>query len=151
MKFMYTLVFILSFSAFASFPVLQTGLEVIPKNTDENPISVKKIALNESFEFEEYSLKFEAVIEDSRCPKGTDCIWEGLVKVRIGVSSKNAALEYKEVTLKSTSESQIIVTTSSGTKLILKGVSPYPDARIPTSERKYELIIEMVEKANEND
>jgi hypothetical protein len=34
----------------------------------------------------ELNLKFLSVVEDSRCPVGVDCIWEGNVRVRLQVS-----------------------------------------------------------------
>ncbi len=32
------------------------------------------------------NLKFLSVVEDSRCPKGVDCIWEGNARVRLQIS-----------------------------------------------------------------
>ncbi len=33
------------------------------------------------------NLKFLSVVEDSRCPVGVDCIWEGNARVRLQISS----------------------------------------------------------------
>jgi hypothetical protein len=38
------------------------------------------------FSTPELKLKFLSVVEDSRCPVGVDCIWEGNAKVRLQIS-----------------------------------------------------------------
>jgi hypothetical protein len=37
------------------------------------------------------TVKFIAVIEDSRCPRGTQCVWAGNAKVKIGLSKGRKA------------------------------------------------------------
>ena len=34
----------------------------------------------------EFNLKFLSVVEDSRCPKGVDCIWEGNARLQLQMS-----------------------------------------------------------------
>ncbi len=36
-------------------------------------------------------VKFVSVLEDSRCPKGTDCIWAGNAKIQIKLKKKTGA------------------------------------------------------------
>lgn len=37
------------------------------------------------------TVKFVSVLEDSRCPEGTNCIWAGNAKIQIKLKKKNGA------------------------------------------------------------
>jgi len=45
------------------------------------------------------TLRFEAVTEDSRCPTGVDCVWEGEATVQISLYSGEGATQAKTLTL----------------------------------------------------
>ena len=42
-----------------------------------------------SLKTEDINVKFVKVTEDSRCPKGMECIWAGIAAVELELSSKN--------------------------------------------------------------
>jgi hypothetical protein len=46
-----------------------------------------------------YCLKVKKVIDDSRCPEGVNCIWEGEVTVIIDVYKNKKLVEEKQLTL----------------------------------------------------
>jgi len=52
-----------------------------------------------SFSKDNFSLMVAELIEDSRCPAGMNCIWEGHIKLRLTVQ-KNDKIYNKEITLR---------------------------------------------------
>lgn len=44
-------------------------------------------------------IKFISVLEDSRCPKGTNCIWAGNAKVQLKIKKQNGAWETVELNM----------------------------------------------------
>ncbi len=43
------------------------------------------------------TVKFVSVLEDSRCPEGTDCIWAGNAKLQLKLKQKNGEWETFEL------------------------------------------------------
>lgn len=48
-----------------------------------------KLSERKSLKTEDINVKFVKVTEDSRCPKGMECIWAGIAAVELELSSKN--------------------------------------------------------------
>ncbi len=55
----------------------------------ESPKIAIKIPLGETITLENYSITFVEVLEDSRCPENTTCIWEGRARVLVEISEKD--------------------------------------------------------------
>ncbi|MDT0630372.1 hypothetical protein RQM47_04450 [Rubrivirga sp. S365] len=51
-----------------------------------------RLALGERAEREGETVAFEALVEDSRCPEGVQCIWAGRVQVRLTVGGEPVVL-----------------------------------------------------------
>ncbi len=87
----------------------------------------------------DFSIKFQNVAEDSRCPTGTCCKWEGNAKIVLQVAQNdttiNTALEPKEITY---SGHEYIHYT-----IRLVSVSPYPnmDEQIKLEDYSIKLIV----------
>ena len=75
---------------------------------------------------------FDSVIEDSRCPKGVDCIWAGQAKIRIKLSKPNNKPASVEL---STLEPKKI--SYLGYQVSLVGLSPYPKASETINKNAY--------------
>jgi len=69
------------------------------------------------------NIKFLGIVEDSRCPKGTTCIWAGNAKVSIRVWKKNQ----KPVDLELNSTLDPRAVEFSGYQITLTGLSPKTD------------------------
>ncbi len=93
-------------------------------NTSKSPISPKldnefEINYGQSVNLQNHNLiiKFKAVDEDSRCPEGAVCVWEGNARIVIEISQTalvlNTTLEPKEIE-------------HIGYKIRLTAVHPYP-------------------------
>jgi hypothetical protein len=78
-------------------------------------------------------VKFSALVEDSRCPKGVDCIWEGNAKIRVelvGAGKQPASFELNtNVEPKSAS--------GAGYEISLLKLDPYPNADARPKEKDY--------------
>ena len=81
------------------------------------------------------TIKFKDVIEDSRCPEGALCVWEGNAKVAIEISQN-------EYFLNTTLEPKEIIYGEFKVKLV--SVSPHPkiNEQIATKDYKINLIVE---------
>ncbi len=88
---------------------------VSPKLGDEFGIDY-----NESLQIEKQNLniKFIEVLEDSRCPEGAECVWEGNAKVKFEVNSKEIILNTYRL---EPNEAEV-----EGYKIKLISVYPYP-------------------------
>ncbi len=62
----------------------------------ETPKIITTLKVGHSINFDSKSMKFIGVIEDSRCPTGTDCIWAGEVKALIAFYEDGVLFEKKE-------------------------------------------------------
>lgn len=75
------------------------------------------------------------VLEDSRCPKGYTCFWEGNAKITLNIDQRrtivNTTLDPKEV----------IYIGKSGTpyRIKLLSVSPYPELDVQRSLKDYSI------------
>jgi hypothetical protein len=78
-------------------------------------------------------VKFSALVEDSRCPKGVDCIWEGNAKIKVelsGAGKESATFELNtNVEPKSAS--------GAGYEISLLKLDPYPNADARPKEKDY--------------
>lgn len=75
---------------------------------------------------------FESVTEDSRCPTGVQCPWEGNAGVRLELSSQIAEFAPQPRVLNTASEPR--ATDFMGLKIRLVKVMPYPNAVGPPIE-----------------
>ena len=73
---------------------------------------------------------FEGVLEDSRCPTGVECPWEGNAAVRFEVSLDNAELAPQPIVLNTALEPR--QTDKFGVTIRLEGLDPYPADSEPT-------------------
>ena len=99
---------------------------------EDKPIEVPKIAvkipLGETVTIGGLQITFFEVVEDSRCPKNTTCVWEGKIAFKVKVNST-----IKELTLQGANVPNLLDEDSK--KITVIQVTPYPDAEIPPAER----------------
>jgi hypothetical protein len=79
------------------------------------------------------TMKFVAVIEDSRCPVGVDCVWEGNAKVQIKISNRKGNSQTFE--LSTHPEPQAV--TFEGYEIRLGEVTPRPRAGVSIDPKSY--------------
>lgn len=107
----------------------------------------KEVKLNQEFKLrlneqsvlrsEELRIKFLAVTEDSRCPEGADCIWEGNGKVRIAV--KKSGGEFKTFELNTTLEPKS--TKFEDCEIQIVNLEPKPKSDVETKKENYTVTL----------
>lgn len=107
------------------------------------PVIVAKIALAETVLFENTSIIFKRVIEDSRCPSDVTCVWAGQAKVLVAIKSNNTTSE-KELIFHGTNfggKNENTLFISETKKYIGYRLSPYPETTITNNQQSYVLEI----------
>jgi len=103
------------------------------KELEDNELMISNFALNDTVNLKKNAMvicesdpnlfvKFDSLINDSRCPKNADCIWAGDAEIAIDVTYKK---ELEQITLHTSNK----MGTSSeifGYKLELLELTPYP-------------------------
>lgn len=84
-------------------------------------------------------IEFVSVVEDSRCPQGVDCIWEGNARVRLRL--KRARGTPAEIELNTNLEPQRAA--ADGYEVRLTSLAPYPQANQPVDQKSYVATLEV--------
>lgn len=110
--------------------------------SQDQPIDVPKITikipLGETVHFEEVSVKFVSVLEDSRCPLDVQCIWAGEAKLVVEINENGKDQIAKELLFNGKQKN--ILFTKSGYQL--RGVALLPYPAVSNSEhRNYTLLV----------
>ena len=90
----------------------------------DTPEAVFNVPLTKTSSHDGVSITLVAVIEDSRCPRDTTCIWAGKAVVKILVSG--ADQELQEITVVFQNESQSVIATTEDTVFTALKLLPYP-------------------------
>lgn len=77
--------------------VLMTSFVFSQEEKVESPKIAIKILFGESITLEGHTVKFVKVLEDSRCPENTTCIWEGRARVRVEIIQDGEDTIFKEL------------------------------------------------------
>lgn len=89
-----------------------------------------KIDKGESVKLHDMTIKFADVIEDSRCPKYTNCIWAGRAIVQLEITDKAGKLQDKTIILGETKGDESADKTLYRTNeyvIEAVGLNPYPE------------------------
>ena len=89
-----------------------------------------------------FRIKFIEMVEDSRCPEGTTCIWAGNAKVKIEVRKGRAAVKTFELN----SAIQPTVVNYAGYEIKLMGLTPHPAINVRINPDKYLATFEVKKK-----
>ncbi len=90
----------------------------------DTPEAVFNVPLSKTSTHAGVSITLVAVVEDSRCPRDTTCIWAGKAVVKILVSG--ADQELQEITVVFQNESQSVIATTEDTVFTALKLLPYP-------------------------
>jgi hypothetical protein len=91
----------------------------------------------------EYVITFETVAEDSRCPKGARCVWEGDAAVRIRIDAPRARASTYTL---HTSERFGRTIEHDQVRVELTDLTPYPSTRRKTPPEDYRLRLQLHRK-----
>jgi hypothetical protein len=114
---------------------------------NEKPVEVPqilvRIPLGETAQLGDVSVKFNEVLEDSRCPKDVTCIWAGRARVQLEVTMKDKAMMQKEVIIGQTKPGESanpVLYNSDGIYLKVSAVTPHPTSE-DNGVREYAVLI----------
>jgi hypothetical protein len=110
----------------------QPELRATPRVEMVGDTAFVELPLGRSADNGEISITFEAVTEDSRCPRGVQCMWEGNASVRLTLESGD---ETQVVILGSTVEPR--KASFAGYAIGLRQVMPYPLPEWPVEPESY--------------
>lgn len=85
------------------------------------------------------TVKFESVIEDSRCPADVNCIWAGIAKIKIRLS-KNG----RKITTELDTMGNNTAVTFYGYSIKLVGLTPEPRSNVRIDRNGYMAKLEFV-------
>lgn len=79
--------------------------------------------------FEQLGLRFLEVREDSRCPRGVECVWEGQIQVALEIARDGQEPKVIELTLLGSGRATDTAMAAIGERSVqLVGVEPYPES-----------------------
>ncbi len=127
----------LFFVCISAIAISQEGIAKTPK-------IVIKIALGETITIENHQVTFVKVLEDSRCPKGVTCIWEGRARVQIFVGQEEEDSLIKELIfgqVKQGESKDLTLFNSEENSIVGYALKPYPSSEDSISEKEYQLLL----------
>lgn len=100
----------------------------------------QKVQINKQKKFSRSKLKvkFVSLIEDSRCPEGTNCVWAGNAKIKIEVSSNRGKEAFEVNTNLGPKGAQF-----DGYAINLIDLTPTPKANVKINRNSYTATFEI--------
>ena len=124
--------------------VLMTSVVFSQEVPFESPKIAIKIPLGVSITLDNHAIKFIEVLEDSRCPKNTTCVWEGRARVLVEVSEKGKESYQKTLifgkTLEGESKDKVLFSFKDS-KVVGMMLNPYPNSEEAIKGDTYVLLI----------
>ncbi len=91
----------------------------------------------------EVMLKMVEMVEDSRCPKNTNCVWEGQAMVKVKIKTESG--EYESLLNLRKGRPEEAFSTIEGYTYQIIAVEPYPVAGSKIKKEEYVVTLEVVE------
>lgn len=90
----------------------------------------------------EMNVTFNKITEDSRCPKGVNCVWEGVAVAELTVmGTYTRPMTINLSTLNNSAKGYQNSTVFNGYKITLESVTPYPTSSSKKADGKYQIGI----------
>ena len=109
-----------------------------------SPKILIKVPLGESTLIKNHTISFIKVIEDSRCPKGANCMWAGRAKVLVEISSEEKETIQKEIVfgkLNLGESDDLELFQNNNKKIVAYQLNPYPTSEYTPDSNKDVLLI----------
>jgi len=116
----------------------------------EEPVDINNLILNDTVTLafhdclaapdKKFNICLDSIVNESRCPIGLECFWEGMATVKFKFQSYQNAPEYFNLSTAINTENKTILP---GYSIKLVGLEPYPskDYNIKKEEYKAKLLI----------
>lgn len=100
-----------------------------------------ELAVGETTTLDGVTVGFDGITEDSRCPIGTDCLWEGQAIASLWLRrTSGAATERFSLTLRA-GHADLAIKVVSGTCYTLLAVDPHPDPAVRIDPQRYVIKV----------
>ena len=128
-----------------------TSRAPVPMNTPKGPsprdqAGRMKLTVGDATTTASGSFGFEKITEDSRCPTGVTCIWQGRVVALMWASPCGSAddpgAERFSLTLEA-GQADLATKTVQGKRFRLLEVEPYPDAKRRIDPSRYVITVQV--------
>ncbi len=113
------------------------------ENLSRTPTGPKEVTVRvgETVVANNLEITFTRVLEDSRCPVGVTCIWEGNAKVELEVGALNGDGPTIQLVLNTATEPRD--GDAYGQRITLTAVHPHPVSTAPIPPDKYEVRLKV--------
>jgi hypothetical protein len=115
------------------------------KNSDELVLNDTTIIFNKTCQFNsenQFYLCLDSILEDSRCPIGAMCFWEGNARIKFHFEKPNLTPVYFILNTHPNSVNEIIIDRF---KISLLNLLPYPSIKnIDSLERRAEILVKEI-------
>ncbi len=124
--------------------IVFTNVTFGQKEDAKSPKIAIKIPLGKAITLKNHVIKFTEVLEDSRCPENTTCIWAGRAKVLVEISEKGKeifekTLIFGKVNNGESDDKELFSYENS--KVIGLSLSPYPNSKEAVGGAAYVLFV----------
>ncbi|CAN5452975.1 hypothetical protein BH10ACI1_BH10ACI1_16050 [soil metagenome] len=106
------------------------GFSADAQNTERVQLRVGK---QKTVTTDKIKIKFVSLIEDSRCPEGTQCVWAGNAKIKIKVTNKAGKSEFFEIN----TNAGVRGATFGGYAINLEELTPSPKVNVRINRYQY--------------
>lgn len=133
---------LLAFIAVASCGTPKTTSEDTSANTTETIT----LALGERKKVGDLQIQFKEVLEDSRCPTGTTCVWQGRARVLVETSEDGMNAKQSEIIFGKLQNGETENHTfykNKNTTFTATAINPYPSKDSGTTNLAYKLVLEV--------
>ena len=131
----------------------KTSKEVTNNTSSEVVAAVQQgsttLALDEQKQIGDVYVHFKEVLEDSRCPKGVNCVWQGRAKLLVALSEDGMTVDQSEIIfgkLKSGEEENHTFYKSESLTITAMAINPYPTSETQGKDLSYELVLDVTSK-----
>jgi hypothetical protein len=124
-----------------SFFLLAVGVNAQEDQVKPPQIGIR-IPLGDELDLMGTTVRFDKVLEDSRCPTNVDCVWAGQAIVQLTVSREQGDFEVKEITFKANTgalKETLLIAGDEGYKIYALALKPYPEK--PGEPLDYAVVV----------
>ena len=124
--------------------VLISSFVFSQEETVESPKIAIKVPLGETITLENHTIKFMEVLEDSRCPENTTCVWAGRARVLVEVSEKGKEKIEKTLIFGKLNQGESDnkeLFSFNDSKVIGLNLNPYPNSKEALEDARYVLLV----------
>lgn len=100
------------------------------------PVIAVKLMLGKKVVLSKTEISFEAVIEDSRCPKDVSCIWAGQATIKVRIKPQGSPSEIREITFSPGLQGPVLLAVTKNCRIMVDNLHPYPIASTDEAAKK---------------